>query len=125
MMNPQPDDEPNEFAALDSFDLLAAFLHAKYGEQALRQVFAQVGCHREQLEQAADILDAKGLSHVANIVADIAAECPSEIESCPYDPGTVNARYWRENWLRKHQETPAERLERMKRQAAGKKQRMH
>lgn len=31
-MNPQPDDDaPNEFSALDSLDLLAAFLHAKYG----------------------------------------------------------------------------------------------
>lgn len=33
-MNPQTaDDEPNEFAALDTLDLIAAFLFQKYGEE--------------------------------------------------------------------------------------------
>ena len=32
-MSPQPDDEPNEFSALTTLDMLAAFLHAKYGER--------------------------------------------------------------------------------------------
>ena len=93
-MTPQPDDEPNEFSALDSLDLLAAFLHAKYGEEALREAFAQIDdLPRESLEQAAEVLAAKGLSHVAGILADMAASRPSEYDAgCPYsDP--INRRY--------------------------------
>jgi hypothetical protein len=126
-MIPQPpaDEEPNEFSVLDSTDLLAAFLHAKYGEDALREVFTRVEFYREPLEKAADVLAAKGLAHVADIVADIAASRPSEFDAgCPYsDP--INRRYWQQNWIRKHSETPDERLQRMRRQAAGKKRRMH
>jgi hypothetical protein len=122
-MIPQPpaDEEPNEFSVLDSTDLLAAFLHAKYGEDALREVFTRVEFYREPLEKAADVLAAKGLAHVADIVADIAASRPSEFDAgCPYSD-----RYWQQNWIRKHSETPDERLQRMRRQAAGKKRRMH
>jgi hypothetical protein len=126
-MNPQTDDDaPNEFSALDSLDLLAAFLHAKYGEQALREAFSLVDdLHHEQLMEAADILDSRGLSHVADILADMAASRPSEYDAgCPYsDP--INRRYWQQNWLRKHQQSPAERLQRMKREAAGKRRQMH
>ena len=126
-MNPQPDDDaPNEFSALDSLDLLAAFLHAKYGEDALRQAFAMVDdLYHEQLMEAADVLDAKGLADVADILADMAASRPSEYDAgCPYsDP--INRRYWQQNWLRKHRQTPAERLEHLRRQAAGKRQRMN
>jgi hypothetical protein len=100
-MTPQPHDD-NEFAALDTFDLLAAFLYAKYGEDALRETFPTTGnFYREPFERAADILAAKGLPHVANVMADIAAQCPSEIESNPYDPDSFNGRYWARNWLQK------------------------
>jgi hypothetical protein len=127
-MSPQTadDNDAGEFAALTSLDLLAAYLHARYGEKALRQAFAMVDdLYHEQLMEAADTLDAKGLGHVGDIMADIAASRPSEYDAgCPYsDP--INRRYWQQNWLRKHQQTPAERLERMKRHAAGKRQRMH
>jgi len=103
MDNPQTENDAGEFAALDSFDLIAAFLHQKYGESALRQSFSAVDCHREQLEEAATVLKGKGLSQVAEIMLDIAAQCPSEIEFNRYEEGTLNWRYWRENWLRKHQ----------------------
>src|ERR1700722_18855118 len=70
-------------------------------------------------------LDSKGLTHVGDILADIAASRPSEYDvGCPYSDPT-NRRYWQQNWLRKHQETPAERLERMRREAAGKRRKMH
>ena len=121
-----PDDDAGEFALLTSLDLLAAYLHARYGEDALRQAFAMVDdLHHEQLMEAADILDAKGLAHVADIVADIAASRPSEFDAgCPYsDP--INRRYWQQNWLRKHRESPAERVQRMRRQKPGNRQRMH
>jgi hypothetical protein len=98
----QTDDEPNEFAALDTLDMLAAFVCQKYGEAALRETFPTTDFYREPLEKAADILAAKGLTHVASIMADIASGCPSEIESCGgYPPGSFNAEYWRRNWLRK------------------------
>jgi hypothetical protein len=101
-MDPQTaDEEPNEFSVLDSTDLLAAFLHAKYGEDALREVFIRVEFYREPLEKAADVLAAKGLSRVADIVADIAAGCPSEIESNPYEEGPLNWSEWRRIWRRK------------------------
>jgi hypothetical protein len=109
MDNPQAtDEEPNEFSALTSFDMLAAFLHAKYGEQALRESFGLIDCHREQLERAADILAARGLSRVADIVADIAAECPSELESNPYPPDSFNGRYWAQRWLQKQWQSSPE-----------------
>jgi hypothetical protein len=66
------DDEPNEFAALDTLDLIAAFLFQKYGEGALREAFSQAGFYHEPLVQVADILDGRGLAHIADIVADIA-----------------------------------------------------
>jgi hypothetical protein len=99
-MDPQStEDDAGEFAALGSFDLIAAFLHAKYGEQTLREAFSLVDCYREHLEQAAEILDAKGLSHVADIMFDIAAQSRSEIEACPYAPGSTNWSAWRTNWI--------------------------
>jgi hypothetical protein len=103
MMTPQiqTDDEPNEFAALDTFDLLAAFVCQKYGEQALRETFPTADFYREPLEKAADVLAAKGLTHVANVMADIASGCPSELTANPYDPDSVNGRYWTQSWLRK------------------------
>jgi hypothetical protein len=83
-MNPQTDDEPNEFSALDTLDLLAAFLHAKYGPEALRQAFAMVDdLPRESLEQAAEILDAKGLNHVGDIVWSIAQQRPQSSKTAP------------------------------------------
>jgi hypothetical protein len=127
-MSPQTadDDDAGEFAPLTSLDLLAAYLHARYGEDALRQVLAMVDdLYHEGLMEAADILDSKGLTHVGDILADIAASRPSEYDvGCPYSDPT-NRRYWQQNWLRKHQETPAERLERMRREAAGKRRKMH
>jgi hypothetical protein len=108
MDNPQTENDSGEFAALGSFDLIAAFLHQKYGEKALRESFARVECHREQLEEAATVLKGKGLDQVAEIVFDIAAQRPSEFDvSNPYESGSTNWRYWRENWVRKHhQQSP-------------------
>jgi hypothetical protein len=127
-MSPQTagDDDAGEFALLTSLDMIAAYLHARYGAEALRQVFAMVDdLYHEHLMEAADVLDSKGLAHVGDIVADIAASRPSEYDAgCPYsDP--INRRYWQQNWLRKHQESPAERLQRMKQEAAAKRQQMH
>jgi hypothetical protein len=126
MTNPQPDDEPNEFSALDTMDLLAAFLHAKYGEQALRQVLSQLpDLYREPLEDTAGILAAKGLSHVANIVADIAAGLPSEITACPYETGSINARYWCWSWNHKRRQASGEIGKSLRQQAAAKRRGMH
>ena len=125
-MSPQPDDEPNEFSALTTLDMLAAFLHAKYGEKALRDAFAMVDdLPRESLEQAADILDSKGLTHVADIVADIAAGLPSEITVCPYEAGSINARYWCWSWNHKRRQATGEIEKGLRRQAAGKHRQMH
>jgi len=125
-MSPQPDDEPNEFSALTTLDMLAAFLHAKYGEKALRDAFAMVDdLPRESLEQAADILDSKGLTHVADIVVDIAAGLPSEITACPYEAGSINARYWCWSWNHKRRLATGEIEKGLRRQAAGKHRQMH
>jgi hypothetical protein len=105
-MSPQPDDEPNEFSALTTLDMLAAFLHAKYGEETLREAFAQIDdLPRESLEQAAEVLAAKGLSHVADILAAMASERPSELESNPYPADSLNGRCWA--WSRNHRRRQA------------------
>jgi hypothetical protein len=105
----QTDEEPNEFSALETLDALAAFLHQKYGEQALREVFAMFEeLYREPLEKTAEVLNARGLSHVANVMADIAASCPSEIESNPYPPDSFNGRYWAQRWLQKQWQSSPE-----------------
>ena len=103
MDNPQTvdDDDAGEFAALDTFDLIAAYLHARHGEQALRETFALIDLHREQLEEAAEVLEQRGLDAVASIMREIAAEARSGIEDNPYDPDSINGRYWVQSWLRK------------------------
>ena len=127
MNNPQAtEDEVNEFSALDTLDLLAAFLHAKYGEEALREAFALVDdLYRESLEDAAQVLAAKCLGNVASVVADIAASRPSEITACPYPDGSINARSWRWSWNHKRRRATGEIGKGLRQQAAAKKRRMH
>jgi hypothetical protein len=116
MNTPQTDDEPNEFAALESFDMIAAFLHQKYGEAMLREAFALIGCHREQLEKAAEVLEQRGLDAVASIMREIAAEAPSGIEANPYDPDSINGRCWRWSWWQKQRQASGEIEEHLRRQ---------
>jgi hypothetical protein len=95
------EDEVGEFGELDTFDLLAAYLHARHGEDALREVFSLIGCHREQLEETAEVLEQRGLDAVASIMREFAAEARSGIEANPYDPDSINGRCWAQSWLQK------------------------
>lgn len=124
MNSPATDDDAGEFAALRTLDVLAAFLHQKYGEEALRQCFSVADNDRESLEDAAGILADKGLDRVAEIMLDIAAQCRSEIESNPYDPddGTRNWSEWRRSWLL-HRRLKTGELERdLRRRMSGNRQ---
>jgi hypothetical protein len=97
--NPETDDD--EFAALKTLDAIAAYLHQRHGEQALRQVLAMGEHSSEFLTDAALELEVRGLDHVAAVLRDVALTCPSEIDANPYEPGSLNWHYRHNSWLRR------------------------
>jgi hypothetical protein len=89
-MDPQPqtaDDEPNEYSALRTYDLLAAYIFKKHGADSVRTLFHQIGGFAcEDFEQAIETLEQRGLGEVAKVMEEIAAEYPSGRSLNPYDP---------------------------------------
>jgi hypothetical protein len=114
------DDDVGEFAPLKTLDVLAAFIHKKFGEAFLRQAFAMVTYDRESLEDAADKLAEKSLSHVAAIMADIAENSPSGIDLNPHEEGSTIWRYWRRRWIQKRRLATGELEESLRRRKATK-----
>lgn len=116
MNSPLPEtDEPNPFEGFSAAEVFG-FVHRKFGEEGLRELlnmFDDLTC--EFLEDAASELEAAGLSKPAAILATLATTAPSEFDiGNPYAEGSFDWHYWRANWIRKRQETPAERAERMR-----------
>jgi hypothetical protein len=95
------DDEENEYAALRSYDALAAYIFKKHGADGVRTLFHEVGGFAcEDFEQAIAVLEERGLGEVAEVMRDIAAEYPSGIDLNPYDPNDrCNWVHWRRSWL--------------------------
>jgi hypothetical protein len=122
MNNPAPNDDPGEFAALRSFDMLAAYLHLRHGEQMLRAVFTAGNFSREDLIDCAGKLDAKRLDHVAAIMRDLAADAPSGIDDNPHLEGTHMWHYWRRRWIQKRRLATGELEADLRRRHAQKQQ---
>lgn len=117
-MNSQPENEDcGEFAVFRDLDALAAYLHHKYGDDALRKVFGQAfdpnnppecaysgGGPKETLEDTATELEKRGLDKPATILRDLAKDAISGIDLVPdymerAGPQFVEA--WRRSWLQR------------------------
>jgi hypothetical protein len=103
-MDPQPqtaDDEPNEYSALRTYDLLAAYIFKKHGADSVRTLFHQIGGFAcEDFEQAIETLEQRGLGEVAKVMEEIAAEYPSGRSLNPYDPeDRCNWLQWDRSWF--------------------------
>ena len=91
---------PDLFADFESAGEICAFVFHKSGADGLRECLGMttegstVTLTREFLEDAAGELEAVGLNKAADIVAEIAATKPSEIDLNPYDPDSANGRSW-------------------------------
>lgn len=102
------------FEQFESVAELLAYWARKYGEQGFRELLTQlVGelmpakapwlltseerngiTTTEQLEKYASDLESHGLRTLATIVRQHGADRPSQLQLCPYAPGTANARAW-------------------------------
>src|SRR5215471_12088594 len=104
----QPDEDTGEFAVFDSFDALAAYLHHRYGEAALREVFGMLmgDLPRESFEDTAAELENRGLDKPAGILRELAESATSEIERVPdyvVNAGESFVDSWRIRWLQKRE----------------------
>ena len=123
--NPPPNnDDAGEFAAFHGRnDMLAAYLFAKHGGEAmLREVFRTDGTFaRESLEDIAVELEGRKLLEPAKIMRDIAAECESGLTlHNPFVEGETyvgangveypnhNWSEWRRYWLLHRRERTGE-----------------
>src|SRR5262249_23060732 len=106
-------EDTGEFAVFTTLDALAAYVHHKYGEDCLRQLFAPdpdpepnhagIG-PREHLENAAEQLDKRGLGHVAAILHDLAQDAISGIDLPPdhyVNCGERGIENWRSKWIQR------------------------
>ena len=118
---PPNDDDVGEFAAFKTNDALAAFLFVKYGEEAVRAVFRTDTYARENLEDYAEELEARGLDQVAAIMRDIASQCESGLTlDNPFTEGetyigpdgrewpNLNWSEWRRFWILRRRERTGE-----------------
>jgi len=103
MDNPRTTDDADdvgEYAALRTYDLLAAYIFKKHGADSVRTLFHQIGGACEDFEKPIETLEARGLHEVAKVLKEVAAECPSGIEFNPYDPeDRCNWLHWQRSWL--------------------------
>jgi hypothetical protein len=96
-----PQREPGEpsFATLDE---VCHDVYAEHGPAVLREALLANELSREDLEDCAAALEVAGKLSIAAIVLEIAANRPSAFDlDNPYEPGSMNWRYWRQNWLKR------------------------
>jgi hypothetical protein len=116
--------EPGEphYASLDE---VVFEVHAEHGPEVLREALFMVEIGREEIEDCAAALEAAGKPSIAAIVREIAASAPSGIDlDNPYDPDSVNGRYWRHSSLRNRWVASGE-MEKSLRQRQASKTRKH
>jgi hypothetical protein len=110
----KPEDDCGEFAVFDSLDAIAAYVHYKRGDEALRQLFTEAFLKEEPerngfgpkefLEDTATELEKRGLDKPAAILRQLAKDAISGIDLVPdymvrAGPGFVDQ--WRENWIQR------------------------
>jgi hypothetical protein len=93
------DDTVNVYDLLDNLAQILAFLAKTNGLPVVREVLSRLnaeehGVTREFLEDAADELAEVGLSKLAALVTAKAQALPSQLDRCPYEPGSLNAVCW-------------------------------
>jgi hypothetical protein len=94
------DDEDNEYAALRSYDALAAYVFKAHGADGVATLFHQIGLACEDFEKPIAVLEERGLGEVARVLRDIAAEYPSGRTLNPYNPeDRCNWLSWDRSWL--------------------------
>ena len=95
------DEEDNEYAALGSYDALAAYLYKQGGADSVRVHFRHVGGFAsEDFEEAIAALEHRGLDEVAQVLRDVAAEFPSGRDLNPYPPSDKNNWFhWDRSWF--------------------------
>jgi hypothetical protein len=108
--NTPENEDTGEFAAFDNsgLDAMAAYIHHKYGEELLREVFKAVldwdsayWGPKETLEDAAAELEHRGLDKPAAVLYELAESAVSGIEMVPdymVNAGPDFADQWRNNW---------------------------
>lgn len=114
---PNPEDDCGEFAVFDTLDAIAAYVHHKYGEAALREVFTPFADPnkddlpagfgpRESLEDAAAELEKRGLDKPAAVLRELAETAISGIDKVPdhmVNAGPQFVEAWRRNWIQRRQ----------------------
>jgi len=101
---PSTEDDCGEFAIFDSLDALAAYLHHRYGEEALREVFEALQETREGLEDITAELEQRGLDAPAAVLRDLAHQAISGIELVPdyvVRAGPNFVDFWQMRWLQR------------------------
>jgi hypothetical protein len=103
------DDEPNNYLeALDRMSAVYGFVFKVAGEKGLRDLLAmEGGPYREQLEASCVELASLGLTKAAGIVAEFVEDAVPEVESCPYEPGSLNAKAWLVRYLQRQRRRSA------------------
>jgi hypothetical protein len=96
---------------------LLAFTYKELGEEGLRRILNVEDTRREFLEKQVDELERIGLSRVAEIVKEIAAQMKYSWDAsrCPWPedyPYPVERRAWLENRERERKEWEASRASR-------------
>jgi hypothetical protein len=114
-MNTPDNEDTGEFAAFtdSGLDAMAAYIHHKYGEELLREMFKAVLEWRsaywgpkETLEDAAAELKHRGLDKPAAVLYDIAESAVSGIEMVAdymVAAGPDFVEGWRDRWLQQRQ----------------------
>lgn len=106
-MMPVPLPLPTVWRGSETAAEVAAFVYKKFGADGLRQSLTMttegstVRLTSEFLQAAADELAEVGLSRAADVVAEIAATMPSELDLCPYDPDSANGKSWLASRMRR------------------------
>ena len=108
----ETDSDP--FSQFETAGEILGFVYRQCTADDLRQLFTfdeAKQFHREFLEDAAAELAQAGMLKASAIVASAAKDAPSQVEVCPYQEGSANARSWhcRQEWRRCSQPNYTER----------------
>ena len=89
--------DPNPFQNYPSIASILAFVAKSDGLAAVPLVLREVNLDAETLAEVAYELESVGLLKVAGVVEAAMADAPSELDRCPHEAGSLNARCWLES----------------------------
>ena len=94
---PETLNDPNPFQNYPSIASILAFVAKSDGLAAVPLVLREVNLDVETLAEVAYELEGAGLLKVAGVVEAAMADAPSELDRCPHEAGSLNARCWLES----------------------------